>query len=187
MACVILTCSELFVLDGKRSNEAIKNIRNGRVGIESLAYNHNSGIYSKKRGNPMKEDSNSNRLSSERKLILISNIYHCTSVSCQHLEVSDFSTYSVDLAGKVQVMTLQRCSQCGKYLTLNGTEVPNESILGREAAVKPKLRTITLQLNSDVYDSLKTVIARDTRGDPTTIANDIVAMGLRDYKHLKHN
>ena len=108
-------------------------------------------------------------------------------MSCQHLEVGDFSTYSVDLGGKVQIMTLQKCLQCGKYLTLDGSEVAHASILTREAALKPNLRTLTLHLNRDIYDSLQAIVAKDTDGDPSRIVNDIVALGLKDYKHMKHN
>lgn len=117
--------------------------------------------------------------------MLIRNTDYNTGVSCQHLEVSDFSTYSVDLGGKIQVMTLQKCSNCGRFLTLGGAEVPEANILSREAAPKPKMRTITLQLNSDVYETLRAAIEKGN-GDPSTIVNDVVAMGLKDYKHLRH-
>ena len=102
---------------------------------------------------------------------------------CQHLEISGFGTYSVDMAGKSQVMTLQRCAQCGKYLSLDGTEISNERILGRGAAIKAKMRTITLQLNDDVYERLQNVLTRETgnNADSTKLMTEIVALGLKDY------
>ncbi|MGI0091342.1 MAG: hypothetical protein ACREBS_06500 [Nitrososphaerales archaeon] len=104
-------------------------------------------------------------------------------MSCQHLEVSEFGTYSVDMGGKAQVMTLQRCSLCGKYLTLDGSEITNDKILSRGAGAKTHMRTITIQLNSDVYEKLESTIAREVgeKKDPSKIMNEIVAMGLKDY------
>ena len=80
-------------------------------------------------------------------------------------------------------MTLQRCAQCGKYLSLDGTEISNERILGRGAAIKAKMRTITLQLNDDVYERLQNVLTRETgnNADSTKLMTEIVSLGLKDY------
>jgi hypothetical protein len=104
-------------------------------------------------------------------------------LACQHLEISEFGTYSVDMHGKAQLMTLQKCAQCGKYLTLDGTEISNDRILGRGAAAKPKMRTVTIQLNSDVYERLEKAIAKETGniGEASKFMSEIVALGLKEY------
>ncbi len=104
-------------------------------------------------------------------------------LSCQHLEISEFGTYSVDMHGKAQFMTLQKCAQCGKYLALDGAEISNERILGRGAAVKAKMRTVTIQLNDDVYARLEDVIAKEAgkSADVSKLMSEIVAMGLKEY------
>ena len=105
------------------------------------------------------------------------------SLPCQHLEISEFGTYSVEMAGKSQVMTLQKCAQCGKYLSLDGSEIPNERILGRGAAIKAKMRTITLQLNDDVYERLQNVLTKEigSSTDTSKLMSEIVALGLKQY------
>ncbi|HVB11856.1 MAG TPA: hypothetical protein VNE86_01890 [Nitrososphaerales archaeon] len=111
-------------------------------------------------------------------------------LSCQHLEISEFGTYSVDMGGKAQVMTLQKCAQCGKYLSLDGTEISTERILGRGGTTKPNMRTITIQLNDDVYEKLESVIAKESGNNTyqSKIMSEIVALGLRDYdRSVKHH
>ncbi len=80
-------------------------------------------------------------------------------------------------------MTLQKCAQCGKYLSLDGAEISNDRILGRGAAIKAKMRTITLQLNDDVYERLQNVMAKEigNNTDTTKLMSEIVALGLKDY------
>ena len=108
-----------------------------------------------------------------------------TALSCQHLEISEFGTYSVDIGGKTQVMTLQKCGQCGKYLRLDGSEISEERILGHGGATKAKMRTVTLHLNSDVYERLERVLARELdKEDPSRLMSEIVALGLKDYERL---
>jgi hypothetical protein len=106
-------------------------------------------------------------------------------LSCKHLEVSGFGTYSVDVGGRAQVITLQKCSQCGKYLTLDGAEISVDKILGRGAGSKARMRTVTIQLSNDVYEKLESMIEREIgeRKDPSKIMNEIVALGLKDYTH----
>ena len=94
------------------------------------------------------------------------------------------------MGGKTQVMTLQKCSQCGKYLTLDGSEISTERILGRGGPTKAKMRTITFQLSNDVYEKLESVIAKETGNDADSskIMSEIVALGLRDYdRSVKHH
>ncbi len=105
---------------------------------------------------------------------------------CRHLEVHDFGTYSVDMGSSVQVMTLQKCSKCGSYLTLGGSVVPNNKILSREALKKSKMRTVTAQINSEIYDRLLNLAAAETgKKGVSNIMNEVVALGLKHYtQHL---
>jgi hypothetical protein len=105
---------------------------------------------------------------------------------CRHLEVHDFGTYSVDMSGTVQVMTLQRCSKCGTFLTLGGSRVPDSRILSREPLKKSKMRTVTAQINSEVYDRLLNLAAAETgKKGVSNIMNEVVALGLKHYsQHL---
>jgi hypothetical protein len=102
-------------------------------------------------------------------------------MACQHLEISEFGTYSVDMGGRAQVMTLQKCAQCGKYLTLDGSEISDERILGRGPGAKAKMRTLTINLNSDVYEKLEGIMAREGDTDPSKLMNEILALGLKEF------
>lgn len=110
-------------------------------------------------------------------------------LSCQHLEISEFGTYSVDTGGKSRVITLQKCAQCGKYLSLDGSEISTERILSRGGPVKAKMRTVTLHLNDDVYEKLETFLAKEIgNSDTSKLMSEIVALGLKQYdRNLKHN
>jgi hypothetical protein len=104
-------------------------------------------------------------------------------MTCRHLEVHDFGTYSVDTDDTVQVMTLQKCSLCGAFLTLGGSLVPNNRILSREPLKKAKMRTITAQLNSEVYDRLLNLATEETgEKGVSNIMNEVVALGLKHYR-----
>ncbi|MDG6904185.1 MAG: hypothetical protein JRN20_00195 [Nitrososphaerota archaeon] len=110
-------------------------------------------------------------------------------MSCQHLEISEFGTYSVDMGGKSRVMTLQKCAQCGKYLSLDGSEISTERILSRGGPVKAKMRTVTLHLNDDVYEKLESFLAKEigTNSDTSKVMSEIVALGLKHYdRNMKH-
>lgn len=103
---------------------------------------------------------------------------------CRHLEVSGFSSFTVDFGGTTQIMTLQKCSDCDEYLTLDGLVVPSERILSRETSTKAKMRTITAQLNSGLYEKLEALAASETGSkDPSKILNEVVGIGLKHYKH----
>lgn len=87
-------------------------------------------------------------------------------------------------------MTLQKCAQCGKYLSLDGSEISTDRILSRGGAVKAKMRTVTLQLNDDVYEKFENIMKKEVgnNGDATKLMSEIVALGLKQYdRNLKHN
>ncbi|MCL5066855.1 MAG: hypothetical protein M1368_00690, partial [Thaumarchaeota archaeon] len=109
---------------------------------------------------------------------------HCM---CKHLEVSEFSTHVVDFGGKTQVMTLQKCSDCNQYLTLDGSVVPADKIISREPGSKAKMRTVTVQMSSDIYEELQSLALSEIGSeDASKIVNEIIAMGIKDYKRLHH-
>ena len=104
-------------------------------------------------------------------------------MNCRHLEVHEFGTYSVDMRGTIQVMTLQKCSKCGAFLTLGGSVVPDTRILSREPVKKAKMRTVTAQLNSELYDQLVNLARRETgEKEVSNIMNEVVALGLKHYQ-----
>ena len=107
-------------------------------------------------------------------------------MACRHLEVHDFGTYSVDTSGGIQVMTLQKCSSCGAFLTLGGATVPGMRVLSREPLKKAKMRTVTAQLNSELYDRLVNLAAIETgEKEVSNIMNEVIALGLKHYRqHL---
>lgn len=106
-------------------------------------------------------------------------------LSCQHLEISEFGTYSVDMGGKTQVISLQKCAKCEKYLRLDGSIIEEDRILGHGGATKAKMRTMTLHLNSDVYERLESFLAREIgKEDPSRLMSEIVALGLKDYERM---
>ena len=106
--------------------------------------------------------------------------------ACRHLEVSGFSIYSVDLGCKVQVMTLGRCVSCNEFLTLDGSIVPSNTIISRGSSVKAKMRTVTAQLNSDIYEKLEALAVSETgSNDISKILNEVAAVGLKHHeKHI---
>jgi recombinational DNA repair protein (RecF pathway) len=104
-------------------------------------------------------------------------------MACEHLEVSEFGTYSVKFDGSTQVTTLQKCSNCGKFLTLNGTEVQNKRILSAESAIRKRMRTVNVLLDSEMYDRLAHLARSETGEDNISkIMNEIVSLGIKHYK-----
>ena len=67
-------------------------------------------------------------------------------MACDHLEVSEFGSDSLELEGALQIVTLQKCNYCGKFLTFEGLEVPPGRILSAEAPLRGRMRTVTAQL-----------------------------------------
>lgn len=84
------------------------------------------------------------------------------------------------------MMTLQKCAQCGKYLALDGSEISDQRIISRGGSTKAKMRTVTMHLNTDVYERLEEFMSREI--DHAKLMNEIIALGLKDYERtVKHN
>ena len=67
--------------------------------------------------------------------------------------------------------------------------VPDDMILSREPLKKAKMRTITAQLNSELYDRLVNLAASETgEKGVSNIMNEVVALGMKHYRqHLSMN
>ncbi len=104
-------------------------------------------------------------------------------MACEHLEVNEFGNFSVDLEGVVHVITLQKCSSCGKYITFDGLEVPTRSILSVESPIRGSMRTVPALLDAEMYDRLLH-LARSETGEENVskIMNEVVALGLKHYR-----
>jgi len=67
---------------------------------------------------------------------------------------------------------------------MDGRKTPSEDIVSRESISKSKMRTITAQLDSGVYQDLEDLLAKETGGvDSVKIMNEIVALGLKQYRN----
>jgi hypothetical protein len=107
-------------------------------------------------------------------------------MACRHLEVSEFGTYSVEIDGAVHLITLQKCVNCGKFITLTGLEIPSGRVLSAEVPIRTRMRTVTALLDEEMYERLLH-LARSETGEEniSKIMNEVVALGLKNYRqHL---
>ncbi len=107
-------------------------------------------------------------------------------MSCHHLEVSEFGSYSIELEGALQIVTLQKCNNCGKFLNFEGREISSGRISTAEYPARKRMRTVTAQLDAEMYDRLLH-LARSETGEEniSKIMNEVVALGLKHYRqHL---
>jgi hypothetical protein len=67
---------------------------------------------------------------------------------------------------------------------LDGSIMSADRILSREGSAKSKMRTITAQVNGELYERLEALAAIETgTRDASKILNEVIAAGLRNYKH----
>jgi len=67
---------------------------------------------------------------------------------------------------------------------MDGRKTSSEDIVSRESISKSKMRTITMLLNSGVYQDLEDLLAKETGSvDSAKIMNEIVALGLKQYRN----
>jgi hypothetical protein len=101
---------------------------------------------------------------------------------CEHLEIDEFGRYSLTSEGTTLVTMLQRCGACGKYLTMDGKPVSEDAIVRKENIAKAKMRTLTVQINSALYDKLQTLVEKETDDqDSSKIMSEILALGITHY------
>ncbi len=100
---------------------------------------------------------------------------------CKHLEIDEFGRYSVAFDGRTKLTMLQRCSYCGAYLTMDGKAVPRKARVKSQNTAKANMRTLTVQINSELYDKLLKLVDRETGGDSTKLMSEIVGLGIKQY------
>ncbi len=82
-------------------------------------------------------------------------------------------------------MMLQKCSSCGAYLTLDSTEVSANQILEQIGGTKTRMRTITIQVNSELYERLQELMRKETDAkDTSKMMSEILALGLSQYRKI---
>jgi hypothetical protein len=104
---------------------------------------------------------------------------------CEHLEIEEFGAYVIRRGGREETATLLKCSTCGKFLTLDSELVPEENILRKTSMTKEDMRTVTVQLNSDIYERIQKLIAEEGLGeDHSKVMNELLGLGLRNYRKI---
>ena len=108
---------------------------------------------------------------------------------CEHLEIRQFGVFKIrnkDAKKQVATTTLLRCSSCNKFLTLDAKVVPPESIIEEIRLPRAKMRTMTIQINEDLYDKLRDLLTRQgsDENDSTKIMSEIIALGLMNYRRI---
>jgi hypothetical protein len=99
--------------------------------------------------------------------------------------VSEFATYAVAVGNVVQAMMLQRCSSCGEYLTLDSRQISSSQILEKIGGTKSRMRTVTMQVNSELYERLEELIKKETDGkNNSKIMSEILGLGIQQYKKI---
>ncbi|MGI0079064.1 MAG: hypothetical protein ACRECH_05520 [Nitrososphaerales archaeon] len=111
--------------------------------------------------------------------------FSSTSVTllCEHLEVSEFGTYSVAVGERAETMMLQKCMSCNAYLTLDSKQIFPDQILEKINGSKINMRTVTAQINGALYEKLQDLMRHETEGsDASKIMTEIVALGIAQYR-----
>ena len=74
-----------------------------------------------------------------------------------------------------QVPTLRKCVSCGELLTLDARVVPKNTIVVRTGLSKENMRTLTSELNSDLYNKITELARRENLdGNPSKIVNELL-------------
>ena len=104
---------------------------------------------------------------------------------CEHLEIEEFGAYIIRRGRAEEIATLLKCSSCGKFLTVDSEVVPEEDIVGKARVTRENMRTVTFQLNSDLYERIQKLISEEGLGeDHSKIMNELLGLGLRNYYRI---
>jgi len=105
---------------------------------------------------------------------------------CEHLEIGEFGVFKIRRGGGEQVAaTILKCASCGKLLTLDSEIIREEDVIGRAGTTRENMRTMTVQLNGDIYERIEDLSSReDIKGDLSKITNELLALGLHQYSAL---
>ena len=97
---------------------------------------------------------------------------------CEHLEIEEFGAYIIRRGRKKETATLLKCSSCGKFLTLDSNVVPEKSIVGKTSSTRENMRTVTVQLNSDIYERIQKLISEESLGEnDSKVMNELLGLG----------
>jgi hypothetical protein len=101
---------------------------------------------------------------------------------CRHLEIEEFGAYVIHRGRKEEIATLLKCSSCGKFLTLDSKVVPERNILEKTSMTRENMRTVTTQLNSDIYERIQKLIGEESPAENRSkIINELLGLGLHYY------
>jgi hypothetical protein len=103
---------------------------------------------------------------------------------CEHLEIEEFGSYVIRRGRREETATLLKCSSCGKFLTLDSEVVSDENILGKTSITRENMRTVTVQLNSDIYERIQKLITEEGLEDNSKVMNELLGLGLRYYRKI---
>jgi hypothetical protein len=107
--------------------------------------------------------------------------------SCKHLEIVEFGVFRIRRGegGQEVFATLLKCGSCGHFLTLGSELIREEDIMGRAGTTRDNMRTLTVQLNSDIYERIENLKSRESEeADLSKITNELLALGLHRYTSL---
>jgi len=104
---------------------------------------------------------------------------------CEHLEIEEFGAYVIRRGKREETATLLKCSSCGKFLTLDTKVVPKRNILGKTSMARENMRTVTVLLNSDIYERIQKLIGEESlRGNQSKVMNELLGLGLHYYNTI---
>jgi hypothetical protein len=101
---------------------------------------------------------------------------------CRHLEIEEFGAYIIRRGKREEIATLLKCSSCGKFLTLDSKVVPQRNIREKTSMTRENMRTVTIQLNSDIYERIQKLIGEESLTDNRSkVMNELLGLGLHYY------
>ena len=70
-------------------------------------------------------------------------------------------------------------------MTLDSEVVSDENILGKTSITRENMRTVTVQLNSDIYERIQKLISEESlRENQSKVMNELLGLGLRNYYRI---
>jgi hypothetical protein len=103
---------------------------------------------------------------------------------CEHLEIDEFGTYTIRGGKKEETASLMKCGSCGKFLTLDSKIIPKRNIVRKVSATRENMRTITVQLNGDIFERIQNLSSGNLGEDKSKVMNELLGLGLRYYHRI---
>jgi len=75
------------------------------------------------------------------------------------------------------------------FLNLDSEIIPKEDVVRRASLSRENMRTVTVQLNSDIFDRIQKLAREEeeSREDLSKVTNELLGLGLRNYNKLFPN